>query len=210
MHVDRSQFLKDGYVIFRECIPPEMLETLRNQFNILVARQKAIWEKEAQTEDLAGGQWETSAQPSLWYDQVTDRETKATVDFILHENTMGISRELMRCEDAAPLCFFLMCSPVKDHGPSAWHRDLHPIDQAPLTGLQGDLLDNGPGNIQWECSALRRRRSVGRTWIPLSDKYSGRKLAARKRSIGAVARQHSRGSGGGGCCCLHEHDPALG
>ena len=149
MHVDRSQFLKDGYVIFRECIPPEILETLRNQFNILVERQKAIWAKEAQTEDLVGGQWETSAQPRLWYDQVTDRETEATVDFILHENTMGISRRLMRCEDAAPLCFFLMCSPVKDHGPSAWHRDLHPIDQAPLTGLQGDLIDNGPGNIQW-------------------------------------------------------------
>jgi len=43
----------------------------------------------------------------------------------------------------------LMCSPQQDHGPAAWHRDIHPIDQAPLCGLEEDLLANGPGYLQW-------------------------------------------------------------
>ena len=62
---------------------------------------------------------------------------------------MWVSRQLMECEEAATVCFFLMCSPVKDHGPATWHRDIHPKDQAPLTGLERDILDNAPGVIQW-------------------------------------------------------------
>ena len=42
-----------------------------------------------------------------------------------------------------------MCNPVEDRGPAAWHRDIHPIDQAPLRGLQDDLLRNAPGYLQW-------------------------------------------------------------
>ena len=149
MHVDPQQFIDDGYVIVRECLPPDLLDQLRDSFATLVERQREIWAREAQPDDAPGGVWETSHQPRLWYDQVVDAATADTVDLTLHENTMGVSRQLMRCEDAAPLCFFLMCSPVKDCGPAQWHRDIHPIDQAPLTGLERDLLENAPGAIQW-------------------------------------------------------------
>ena len=149
MKIDSKQFLNDGYAIIPECIPPDMLDQLRGSFATLVERQKAIWACEAQPDDPPGGVWETSAQPRLSYDQVVDEATADTIDFTLHANTMGVSRQLMRSEDAATLCFFLMCSPVKDCGPASWHRDIHPVDQAPLTGLQRDLRENAPGVVQW-------------------------------------------------------------
>ena len=149
MQVDIDQFMKDGYVIIPECIPADQLESLRKSFDTLVERQKAIWASEAKPGEPAGGFWETSAQPRLWYDHVVDASTADAIDFTLHENTMGVSRQLMDCDEAATVCFFLMCSPVKDHGPAAWHRDIHPKDQAPLTGLERDILDNAPGVVQW-------------------------------------------------------------
>ena len=149
MQVNRQQFLNDGFIIIRECIPPDMLEQLRKSFGTLVERQKKVWADEAGPDDPPGGVWESSGQPRLWYDHVVDSATSDTIDFVMHENTMGVSRQLMQSDEAAVACFFLMCSPVKDHGPAAWHRDIHPIDQAPLTGLQRDLLENAPGLIQW-------------------------------------------------------------
>ena len=47
-----------------------------------------------------------------------------------------------------------MCSPVRDHGPARWHRDVHPIDMAPLSGLQKDLVENGPKYVQWNIPSL--------------------------------------------------------
>jgi hypothetical protein len=43
----------------------------------------------------------------------------------------------------------MMCNPVRDRGPAEWHRDIHPIDTAPLAGYVGDFLDNGPRQVQW-------------------------------------------------------------
>ena len=149
MKVNRGQLIDDGYLIIRECVPPEQLNPLRHSFEVLVERQKAIWERERNPDDPPGGVWETSAQPRLWFDTVVDETTDNTVEFCLHQNTMGVSRQLMCASDAAVTALFLMCSPVRDHGPANWHRDIHPIDQAPLTGLQMDLLENAPGLIQW-------------------------------------------------------------
>ena len=46
----------------------------------------------------------------------------------------------------------LMCSPQRDHGPAHWHRDVHPIDMAPMASLQSDFLENGPKYLQWNIS----------------------------------------------------------
>jgi len=43
----------------------------------------------------------------------------------------------------------LMCSPVSDRGPAVWHRDLHPIDTAPLQGYIDDIIETGPRYVQW-------------------------------------------------------------
>ena len=49
MKVNPQQLLDDGYLIIRECIPPYQLDSLRHSFEVLVERQKAIWEQRAQT-----------------------------------------------------------------------------------------------------------------------------------------------------------------
>ncbi len=92
-----------------------------------------------------------SAQPRLVHFQnLIDTDTADTTEFCLHENTLGVCKQLMNVEVAANSGIFLMCSPPeKDFGPARWHRDIHPIDQAPLRGLQMDLLENRPGYLQW-------------------------------------------------------------
>ena len=76
--------------------------------------------------------------------------TASTVEVWLQESTLGVSRQLLSVPEAASVAgMMLMCSPVRDHGPAAWHRDIHPIDMAPLAGLQKDLKENGPKYVQW-------------------------------------------------------------
>ena len=65
MQIDSKQFLNDGYAIIPECIPPDMLDQLRESFATLVERQKAIWAREAQPDDPPGGVRETSGQPRI-------------------------------------------------------------------------------------------------------------------------------------------------
>ena len=149
MKVDRQQFLTDGYLIIRECIPPQQLEQLRQSFETLVEHQRGIWKRERKPDDPPGGHWETASQPRLWFDTIVDETTADTVEFCLHENTMGVSRQLLCAPEVGILAMFMMCSPVRDHGPAKWHRDLHPVDQAPLSGLQADMLENAPGLVQW-------------------------------------------------------------
>ena len=149
MTVDPQQFLDDGYIILRGVIPDNLLEPLRISFEKMVERQKAIWVKEREPEDPPGGQWELGRQPRLIFDRLVDEETANTVEFCLHENTMGVSRQIMQAEVAGITGFMFLCSPTTDRGPANWHRDIHPIDQAPLGGLEMDLLNNAPGYVQW-------------------------------------------------------------
>ncbi len=149
MKVDPQQLLDDGFIILREVIPPDQLEELRASFEVLVERQKSIWARERKPEDPPGGEWENSAQPRLVFNTLVDEATVNTVEFCLHENTLGVSRQLMRAREAAITAMFFMCSPIRDHGPADWHRDTDPITQAPLSGLQMDMIRNAPSYLQW-------------------------------------------------------------
>lgn len=149
MTVDPQQLLDDGYLVLRQVVPPEQLEPLRNSFEDMVERQKAIWARDRRPEEPPGGVWETSPQPRLAFQTLVDQATANTVAFCLHENTMGVSRQLMKADAASITGYMFMCNPTTDHGPASWHRDIHPIDQAPLRGLQMDLLANAPGYVQW-------------------------------------------------------------
>jgi len=150
MKVNPQQFLEDGFVIIRECVPPKQLDKLRDSFEILVERQKEIWRRNRNPDHPPGSTWETSAQPRLGaFNALIDETTADTVEFCLHENTMGVCRQLMRAKEAGAQNMFFMCSPVRDHGPAHWHRDIHPFDQAPLCSLEIDLLLNAPGYLQW-------------------------------------------------------------
>ena len=148
MHVDRRQLLDDGYIVLRQVIPPEQLESLRASFEVLVERQKAIWTRERKPDAPPGGVWETDAQPLLVFQTLVDSETADAAEFSLHENTLGTSRRLMGVPETAVVFMFLRCNPVRDHGPGDWHRDTNP-GYPPLEGLQTDMLANGPGFLQW-------------------------------------------------------------
>ena len=151
MQVNRQQFLEQGYLVLREVIPSDRLSQLRADFEVLVERQKRIWAQERGPDDPPGGDWETRPQPRLVsYNRLIDAATTSTVEVWLQENTLGVSRQLLSVPAAASVAgMMLMCSPVRDHGPARWHRDVHPIDMAPLSGLQQDLVENGPKYVQW-------------------------------------------------------------
>ena len=152
MQLDRAQFLREGYLILRNVVPPDQLEALRTTSELLVERQKLIWARQRQEGDPPGGQWETSNQPRLLVQHQTDlidAQTKGFVEFWLHENTLGTSTELLQMPHAALTEMMMMCNPVSDRGPARWHRDIHPIDTAPLQGYLEDIAENGPRYVQW-------------------------------------------------------------
>ena len=140
MKVDPQQLIDDGYVVLRQVVPPEQLEGLRTNFEILVEKQKVVWEQERKPDEKPGGVWTTSAQPRVFFDEVVDAATTNTIEFCLHENTLGVSQQLMRAPEAAITLMALMCNPVQDHGPASWHRDIDPTAQAPLKGMQMDYV----------------------------------------------------------------------
>ena len=152
MRLNRDEFIETGYLILRNVVPQDKLEALRTSYEIAVERQKAIWARERGPDDPPGGVWETEPQPRVYLHNtpgLIDEQTVSAVDFWLHENTLGVSAQLLAKADPAVTEMLMMCSPVRDHGPDVWHRDLHPIDTAPLQGYVDDLLENGPSYVQW-------------------------------------------------------------
>ena len=152
--VERDRFLEEGYLIVKEAVPRDRLELVRKAYESLVDRQRKIWREQREDGDPPGGQWETSAQPRLLLQRPPlvrqiDREEAPAVEIWLEENIRGISVELLNEPGAAVTEMMMMCSPVRDHGPAKWHRDIHPIDTAPLQGYIDDILEGGPRYIQW-------------------------------------------------------------
>ena len=149
MQFDRQPFLEDGYVILRNVIPPERLDDMRAGFEVLVDRQQVIWARDP--EDPSNHAYKVK-QPRVAFQTGVDAATANTVELCLHDNTLGVSRQALRDPDAAVSMMFLMCNPATDYGPDLWHRDHQhgPYSQAPLAGLQTDMLANGgPGTVQW-------------------------------------------------------------
>ncbi len=157
MKVNRTQFMEEGYLVVREVIPPEELDALRESYELMVSRQRELWSRERAPNDPPGGVWETSAQPRLLLGRPplaehVDEKTASAIEIWAHENTQGISSELLGAEDAGVTEMMLMCSPVRDRGPATWHRDHHPIDTAPLLGYIDDIVETGPRYVQWNLS----------------------------------------------------------
>ncbi len=146
MKVNPEQLRDDGYIILREVIPPEQLDDVRASFEVLVERQKEIWAQEGNR-----SVWESGAQPRLvHFENLIDEDTANTVETWMHENTLGVGSQLLSVPEQTGIAgMMLMCSPQRDHGPAHWHRDVHPIDMAPMASLQADFLENGPKYVQW-------------------------------------------------------------
>jgi hypothetical protein len=120
----RQQLMDVGYVILRGMIPPDEVERLRQSVDAIVDRAP------------------TSGRVTLtdW----VDKESAAAVEFCFDERVGEFSRQLLEAPDAAPLGMWVLCS-----SGTGWHRDIHPIDMAPLDGLQEDVRLNGPPYVQW-------------------------------------------------------------
>ena len=87
-------------------------------------------------------------QPSILINSIVDATAADTVESCLHENTLRVSRQIKQAPNASPTATFFMCNPKTDHGPDRWHRDVRGRRQAPLRGLQEDMLANTPFSIQ--------------------------------------------------------------
>lgn len=152
--VERDKFLKEGYLIVKGVIPYNRLELVKKAYESLVDRQRKIWKEQRKDGDPPGGEWETSHQPRLLLQrpplgrQLGPEEAPA-VNVWLEEKIRGISIELLKEPRAAVTEMMMMCSPVRDYGPAPWHRDIHPIDTAPLQGYIDDIIEGGPRYIQW-------------------------------------------------------------
>ena len=152
MHLNKDRFLQEGYLVLRNVIPPERLEELRTAYEIMVERQKLIWARQRGPDDPPGGVWESGTQPRLILHNMgpqMDEKTASTLEIWLHENLHGVSSELLSLEDACVTEMMMMCNPVRDCGPAAWHRDFSPSYCAPLQGYVDDIVENGPRYVQW-------------------------------------------------------------
>ncbi len=153
MNVDRDQFMDQGYLIIRGLIPPEKLESMRAGCETILERQKANWARERGPDDPPGGEYEKVRQPRVMMMRpgLIDAETANVVeDFWIADETLEIVSQLLCNPTPCISEMMMMCNPVRDWpGGTGWHRDIHPVDMAPLDALTADLMENGPRYTQW-------------------------------------------------------------
>lgn len=136
MQLDHEQMYKDGYLILKGIVPPSKLEELRTSAELLISR----YPKYPSRVDFG--------------DEFMKPDTTNLIDFCLHENTLGVSRQLMSGSEAAISSMEMLINPLTDKGPAAWHRD-YSINYnafskyAPLRDVEIDSLANGPASVQW-------------------------------------------------------------
>ncbi len=120
----REQLMREGYVIVRNIIPPDELERLRQSVDTII-------DKAPPSSRVMVTEW-------------VDKQTANAVELYFDDRTLGFTRRLMDAPDVAPQGMWVLC-----HSGTGWHRDIHPIDMAPLDGLQADIRLNGPPYLQW-------------------------------------------------------------
>ena len=121
----RKELKQTGHVILRRMIPPSELEKLRESVDSIVEKSSTTRGRVTMTD---------------W----VDKNTANAVEFCFGDRVFDFSRKLMDAPEAAPLGMWVLIS-----SGTGWHRDIHPIDMAPLDGLQEDIRLNGPPYVQW-------------------------------------------------------------
>ena len=145
--------MDQGYLILRDVIPPDKLEAMRASCDTILDRQKAVWARERKPDDPPGGSYETAGQPRVMMERpgLIDEETANVVEeFWVADETLDTAKQLL-CNSAPNVTqMMMMCNPVHDHpGGTGWHRDVHPVDMAPMDALAADLIENGPRYVEW-------------------------------------------------------------
>ena len=145
--------MDQGYLIFRNFIPPDKLETMRASCETMLERQKANWARERGPDDPPGGEYDKARQPRVMMMRpgLIDAETANVVeDFWVADETLEVASQLL-CEPEPCITeMMMMCNPIRDWpGGTGWHRDIHPVDMAPLDALTADVMESGPRYTQW-------------------------------------------------------------
>ncbi|NKB69575.1 MAG: hypothetical protein GKR89_21100 [Candidatus Latescibacteria bacterium] len=148
MDVNLQQFRRDGYLVLKNVVPPDRLADLRLTVELMVDHEKKRSTRQRRNDEPRGGAWYSNAQPRLGHHSVAP-ETADFVDFCLGDTTHGVSHQLMQAPQIALTAFGVLCSGLIDYGYTDWHRDASSAEQAPLGGLQYDLIENGAGYVQW-------------------------------------------------------------
>ena len=153
MKVDRDQFMEQGYLVLRNVIPPDRLEAMRASCETILDRQKSVWASEREPDDPLGGEYGKVRQPRVHMERpgLIDEETANVVeDFWVADETLEIAGQLLCNPQPNVTTMMMMCNPVRDWpGGTGWHRDVHPVDMAPMDALAADLIENGPRYTQW-------------------------------------------------------------
>ncbi len=153
MKVNRDQFMEQGFLILRNVIPADKLEAMRASCDTVLERQKVVWARDRKPDDPPGGMYETARQPRVMMERrgLIDEETANVVeDFWVADETLDIASQLLCNPEPNVTQMMMMCSPVRDWpGGTGWHRDVHPVDMAPLDALSADFAENGPRYTQW-------------------------------------------------------------
>ena len=80
---------------------------------------------------------------SSWRSQgIIDEETANVVeDFWVADETLDTASQILCNPEPNVTRMMMMCSPVRDWpGGTGWHRDIHPVDMAPLDRVDGGHL----------------------------------------------------------------------
>ena len=153
MKIDIDQFMDQGFLILRNFIAVDKLESLRTSCDIALERQKAFWAQERGPDDPSGGKYEKVRQPRVHMEipGIIDEETSNIIeDFWVADDTLDTATQLLCNPEPSVSSMMMMCNPVRDWpGGTGYHRDVHPIDMAPLDALVADFLENGPRYTQW-------------------------------------------------------------
>lgn len=149
MQVDRKKFAKEGYNILSKVVPSDQLETLRYSIEHMVNQRKEISAQQRTPHEPQGGSWQASAQPRLQFDTDCDAISATAIEFLLHENTLDVSKQLITAEHVVPHQFGCLCNGSYDAGPMRWHRDIGPGEPAPLRGMISNIEYHGPSYLQW-------------------------------------------------------------
>ena len=145
--------MSEGYSILRNVIPQDKLEAMRASCETILERQKVVWARERKPDDPPGGRYEKVRQPRVFMELpgLIDKETSNVVeDFWVADETLDTASQLLCNPEPHVTKMMMMCNPVRDWpGGTGWHRDVHPVDMAPMEALAADFMENGPKYVQW-------------------------------------------------------------
>ena len=110
MKVDTDQFMRDGYLLLRNVVPADELADMRLTAELMVDAAKRNSQAARQEGDPQGGDWYADVQPRVQLHKVVTEETAHLVDFLLGENTLGVSAQLLSGPETAICSAEISCS----------------------------------------------------------------------------------------------------